>query len=71
MAKKERKPLILENIYLETAGAKGASIGKAPDGKTIFVRNAVPGDTVDVRILKKKTPLYGRHRCICSRILRV
>ncbi|MFU2093012.1 23S rRNA (uracil(1939)-C(5))-methyltransferase RlmD [Ornithobacterium rhinotracheale] len=54
MAKKERKPLILENIYLETAGAKGASIGKAPDGKTIFVRNAVPGDTVDVRILKKK-----------------
>ncbi|MBV7441826.1 23S rRNA (uracil(1939)-C(5))-methyltransferase RlmD [Weeksellaceae bacterium TAE3-ERU29] len=54
MARKERKPLILENIYLETAGAKGASIGKAPDGKTIFVRNAVPGDTVDVRVLKKK-----------------
>ena len=54
MARKERKPLILENIYLETAGAKGASIGRAPDGKTIFVRNAVPGDTVDVRVLKKK-----------------
>ena len=45
---------IVENIELTTAGAKGASIGKAPDGKTLFVRNAVPGDVVDVRILKKK-----------------
>lgn len=52
--RKKKPPLILKNIELTTAGAKGASIGKTEDGKTIFVRNAVPGDVVDVRVLKKK-----------------
>lgn len=54
MARRRNKQFILENIQLTTAGAKGAAIGKAPDGKTLFVRNAIPGDVVDVRVLKKK-----------------
>lgn len=51
---RKKGPWIIEDIALTTAGAKGAAIGKAPDGKTLMVRNAVPGDVVDVRILKKK-----------------
>lgn len=50
----KKGPLILKDIELTTAGAKGAAIGKAPDGKTVFVRNGVPGDVVDVRVMKKK-----------------
>lgn len=40
------------------AGAKGKSIAKAPDGKVIFLNNAVPGDVVDVQITKKKKAFY-------------
>lgn len=52
--RKNKTPLILKEIELTTAGAKGAAIGKAADGKTVFVRNGVPGDVVDVRVFKKK-----------------
>ena len=40
------------------AGAKGKSIAKAPDGKVIFINNAVPGDVVDVRTTRKKKAFY-------------
>lgn len=51
---RKKKVLILENIRLTTAGSKGVSIGKTEDGKTIMVRNGVPGDLVDVRVTRKK-----------------
>lgn len=40
------------------AGAKGKSIAKAPDGKVIFINNAVPGDVVDVQTTRKKKAFY-------------
>lgn len=40
------------------AGAKGKSIAKAPDGKVIFLTNAVPGDVVDVQTTRKKKAYY-------------
>ncbi len=40
------------------AGAKGKSIAKAPDGKIIFIGNAVPGDVVDVQTTRKKKAYY-------------
>ncbi|MDO5656469.1 MAG: 23S rRNA (uracil(1939)-C(5))-methyltransferase RlmD [Flavobacteriaceae bacterium] len=55
MKRKKREALILHHIELATAGAKGASIGKTKEGKTVFVRNAVPGDVVDVQVTKKKS----------------
>jgi len=54
MSKKKNKDLILKNIKLLSAGAKGVSVGKTDNGKTIMVEGAVPGDVADVRILKSK-----------------
>lgn len=55
MARKQRKDIFLENIEVLRAGAKGVSIGKAPDGKTVLIQDAVPGDVVNVSVYKKKS----------------
>jgi len=57
MARKNRKQ-VFENIEIVDAGAKGKSIAKAPDGKIIFVNNAVPGDVVDIQTTKKRKAFY-------------
>ena len=49
---------IFEKIAVIDAGAKGKTIAKAPDGRVIFLSNAVPGDIVDVRTTKKRTAYY-------------
>ncbi|QCX53374.1 23S rRNA (uracil(1939)-C(5))-methyltransferase RlmD [Elizabethkingia sp. JS20170427COW] len=51
---KKKKNIILENIKLLSAGAKGVSVGKTEDGKTILVKGAVPGDLVNARVKKSK-----------------
>lgn len=56
--KKEKKPLLLENITITDAGAKGKSIAHAPDGRVIFVENVVPKDVVDIQVTKKKKAFY-------------
>jgi 23S rRNA (uracil1939-C5)-methyltransferase len=40
------------------AGAKGKTIAKAPDGKVVFLPNAVPGDIVDVQTFKQRKGYY-------------
>ena len=51
---KKNKPIIIyENLEIIDAGAEGMAIGKQ-DGLTVFVPYAVPGDVVDVQVLKKK-----------------
>ncbi|WP_299219344.1 23S rRNA (uracil(1939)-C(5))-methyltransferase RlmD [uncultured Aquimarina sp.] len=57
MARKNRKQ-VFENIEVIDAGAKGKSIAKAPDGKIIFINNAVPGDVVDIQTTKKRKAFY-------------
>ena len=52
---KKNKNLILENIKLTSAGAKGVSVGKTEDGKTVLVSGAIPGDTVNARVKKAKS----------------
>lgn len=37
------------------AGAKGVSIGKTDDGKTVLIKGAVPGDVVYAAVYKKKS----------------
>ncbi|RQP07835.1 MAG: 23S rRNA (uracil(1939)-C(5))-methyltransferase RlmD [Chryseobacterium sp.] len=56
--RKKKKNLILENIRLLSAGAKGVSVGKTDDGKTVLVSGAVPGDLVNVRVRKAKQRYY-------------
>lgn len=51
--RRKKKNTVLENLLIEDYAAEGKSIARR-DGKVIFVENAVPGDVVDVRLLKNK-----------------
>src|SRR6056300_681622 len=57
MARKNKQK-IFENIEIIDAGARGKSLAKAPDGRVIFLSNAVPGDVVDIRTVKKRKSYY-------------
>ncbi|GAA4304282.1 23S rRNA (uracil(1939)-C(5))-methyltransferase RlmD [Aestuariibaculum suncheonense] len=57
MSRKNRKQ-IFTNVEVVDAGAKGKTIAKAPDGKVIFLPNAVPGDVVDVQTFKARKAYY-------------
>lgn len=57
MGRKKTKP-VFENIEVLDAAAKGKSIAKAPDGKVIFLANAIPGDVVDIEAFKKRKAYY-------------
>lgn len=57
MARKNRNKEFTSLSVID-AGAKGKSIAKAPDGKVVFLNNAVPGDVVDVRTTRKKKAFY-------------
>ncbi len=55
---RRNKNKIFENIEVIDAGARGKTIAKAPDGKVIFLSNAVPGDIVTVQTFKKRKAYY-------------
>ncbi len=55
---RRNKIQIFENIEIIDAGARGKTIAKAPDGRVIFLNNAVPGDIVDIRTGKKRKAYY-------------
>ncbi|WMI65293.1 23S rRNA (uracil(1939)-C(5))-methyltransferase RlmD [Aestuariibaculum sp. YM273] len=57
MSRKKRKQ-IFTNVEVVDAGAKGKTVAKAPDGKVIFLPNAVPGDVVDVQTFKARKAYY-------------
>ncbi|MGB1308782.1 MAG: 23S rRNA (uracil(1939)-C(5))-methyltransferase RlmD [Oceanihabitans sp.] len=57
MSRKKRKQ-VFTNVEVIDAGAKGKTVAKAPDGKVIFLPNAVPGDVVDVQTFKKRKAYY-------------
>ncbi|MBO6830245.1 23S rRNA (uracil(1939)-C(5))-methyltransferase RlmD [Allomuricauda sp.] len=56
--RKNRRRKTFENVNVVDAGAKGKSVGKAPDGRVIFLSNAVPGDVVDVMTTKKRKAYF-------------
>lgn len=56
--KKKKREIILENIKLISAGAKGVAVGKTEEGKTVLVSGAVPGDVVNARVKKSKSKYY-------------
>lgn len=58
MKHKSRRRKVFENIHVIDAGAKGKSIGKAPEGQVIFIDNAVPGDVAHIQTYKKRTGYF-------------
>ncbi|MDL1912995.1 MAG: 23S rRNA (uracil(1939)-C(5))-methyltransferase RlmD [Bergeyella sp.] len=50
-----KKNAILERILLTKAGAKGVAVGKTPEGKTLLVSGAVPGDWAKVRVKRARS----------------
>ncbi len=58
MSRRKAKKQVFEQIEVIDAGAKGKTIAKAPDGKVIFLPNAVPGDIIDVQTFKKRKAYY-------------
>lgn len=58
MKKRNKKNIILENIKLLNAGAKGVAIGRTEEGKTVMVTGAIPGDIVNVKVKKSKSKYY-------------
>ena len=55
---RRKKNKVFSNLEVIDAGAKGKTIAKAPDGKVVFLPNAVPGDIVDVQTFKQRKGYY-------------
>ncbi len=55
---RKKEKIIFERVHILDAGAKGKSIGKAPDGRVIFLSNAIPGDIVNVKTTKKRKAYF-------------
>ncbi len=55
---RNKKSHFFENIEVLDAGARGKSIAKSPDGRVIFLSNAVPGDIVDVQTGRKRKSFF-------------
>jgi len=61
LSKKRKKSPPLENVLMESYAAEGKSIARLEGGKVLFVENAIPGDVVNVGIMKdKKSWAEGR-----------
>ena len=56
--RRKNKRQTFEHVEVIDAGAKGKSVGKIPDGRVIFLSNAVPGDVVDVMTTKKRKAYF-------------
>jgi len=57
MRKKKAKQ-IFESLEVIDTAAKGKTVAKAPDGRVIFLSNAVPGDVVTIETYKKRKAYY-------------
>ncbi len=57
MARRNKNKLFTE-VEVTDAGAKGKAVAKSPDGRVIFIDNAVPGDIADVQTTKRRKSFY-------------
>ena len=49
---------IFTQVRVLDAGAKGKAVAKAPDGRVLFINNAIPGDVVTVQTTKKRKAYF-------------
>ena len=54
MGRHSKLDTILENLVIENVAAEGKAIAHTPEGQVVFVGFAVPGDVVNVRLVRKK-----------------
>ena len=54
MSRHSKLDIILENVVIESVAAEGKAIAHTPEGQVVFVGFAVPGDVVNVRLVRKK-----------------
>lgn len=50
---RKNKNIVLENVLIEDYAAEGKSLARV-DGKVVFIEDVVPGDLVDIRLVKNK-----------------
>jgi len=55
---RKKKFHLFENIEVIDTAAKGKSVAKSPDGRVVFLSNAVPGDIVDIRTGRKRKSFF-------------
>lgn len=55
---RKKKFHLFENIEVIDTAAKGKTVAKAPDGRVIFLSNAVPGDNVDIQTGRKRKSYF-------------
>ncbi len=53
LVKHKKPPIILQNILVQKYAAEGKCISRV-NGKAVFIENVVPGDVVDVKLVKNK-----------------
>ena len=53
MRKNNKQPVIYRDILVEDYAAEGKSLARI-DGKVVFIEKTVPGDVVDIQLLKNK-----------------
>ena len=58
MGRRNTNRIVLEDLEIIDAGAKGKSIAKAEDGRVVFVSNAVPGDIATIQTTKKRKAYF-------------
>jgi 23S rRNA (uracil1939-C5)-methyltransferase len=51
--KKQKRQIVLQDVTVQDYAAEGKSLAKV-DGKVIFIENTVPGDVVDIQLIKSK-----------------
>ena len=50
--------MVFKDLKVIDTAAKGKTVAKAPDGRVVFIDNAVPGDVATVQTFKKKKGFY-------------
>jgi len=51
---RKRKPIYLEQVEVTGLADKGKAVGRAEDGRVVFLKDVAPGDVVDVEVRKKR-----------------
>ena len=65
MAKRNRQPLpLLENVEIKDAGSEGKAVARV-DNMVIFVPFVVPGDVIDIQVIKCDIRIVCSHPDHC------